>query len=307
MPSPGFSNASFALWQVSVLTTADAEESVSGFIEHLLLQCPSVYADARTGRVAVSVYLRGLAVPGRQLRNQLRSGLKNIRNHGLDTTPGTITIRRIRRTDWAESWKKHFKPVEISRTLLIKPGWSKRCPREGQAVVVLDPGLSFGTGQHPTTSFCLKQLANKRCAGRSQSFLDIGTGSGILALAAVKLGYRPVAAIDLDPVAIRVAKANARRNRCSRFVRFSRRDLARLPLRSGRRFDVVCANLETDLLLRQRDRIVNRLEPGGALVLAGIPESQFSTVHRCYKAARLNLVASSAKCGWHSAVFRIGN
>ena len=307
MPSSGFSNASFALWQVSILTTAEAEESVSDFIERLLLQCPSVYTDARTGRVIVSAYLRKLAVPVRQLRIQLRSGLRKVRNNGLDTAPATITIRRIRRTDWAESWKKHFKPIEISRTLLIKPGWSKRNPRKGQAVVVLDPGLSFGTGQHPTTSFCLKQLASERRTGRRQSFLDIGTGSGILALAAVKLGYRPVAALDFDPVAVRVAKANARRNRCFRFVRFSRRDLARLPLQSGRRFNIVCANLETDLLVRQRDRIVNRLEPGGTLVLAGIPKSQFSTVHRCYKAARLILVASSATYGWHSAAFRIGN
>ena len=138
----------------------------------------------------------------------------------------------MRREDWAESWKRHFKPIEIGDALLVKPSWSKRRPRKNQAVVILDPGLSFGTGQHPTTAFCLREIVRLKLAkerGRLarefktrhhadepsalQSFLDIGTGSGILAIAAAKLGYQPVHAFDFDAEAVRIARANARANR----------------------------------------------------------------------------------------------
>ena len=103
---------------------------------------------------------------------------------------GKIEIAKVKREDWAESWKRHFHPIEIGKTLLVKPSWSKKRPAKNQAVVILDPGLSFGTGQHPTTSFCLHQIARGRKNGTPRpSFLDIGTGSGILAIAAAKLGY----------------------------------------------------------------------------------------------------------------------
>ena len=89
---------------------------------------------------------------------ELASGLKRIASSGLDIGPGKISLKRIRREDWAESWKLHFKPMVIGSALLLKPSWSRRRPRKGQAVIVLDPGLSFGTGRHPTTAFCLRQL-----------------------------------------------------------------------------------------------------------------------------------------------------
>src|SRR5208337_4372949 len=125
-------------------------------------------------------------------------------------------IAKVKREDWAESWKKHFKPLEIifrrdefhespkkenqfklgtrpsersAKSLLVKPSWSKKRPRKNQAVVILDPGLSFGTGQHPTTAFCLRELVRCGKIETRRSFLDIGTGSGILAIAARKLGF----------------------------------------------------------------------------------------------------------------------
>jgi ribosomal protein L11 methyltransferase len=210
----------------------------------------------------------------------------------------------VRVRDWAESWKRHFKPLEIGDSLLIQPTWSRRKPRAGQQLVLLDPGLSFGTGHHATTRFCLEQLAALRRPAPSQSFLDIGTGTGILAISAVKLGYSPVKAFDFDPDCVRIARENAALNKVAAEVHPTRADLMRLPPRSAGRFDVVCANLMYDLLLAGRGRILARLRPGGTLVLAGILATQFQLVADAYAAAGLRLVASRTEKEWRSGAFR---
>jgi ribosomal protein L11 methyltransferase len=291
------------LWQVSVNTSHEAEEAVAVFYENLFGWPPSVFSDAATPTATVSAYCPKLPLPEAELRAWLRTALEKVRNCGLNIGSGRIAIRRIAPANWRESWKKHFKPFEISRALLVKPTWSRRRPRAGQAVVVLDPGLSFGTGQHPTTAFCLEQLATGRASGRQPSFLDIGTGSGILAIAAAKLGYEPVRAFDVDPAAVRVARANAIQNRVEKRVRIVRQDLMFMPLRGGAKFDVICANLTSDLLVEQAKRIVRRLRPTGTLILAGILKIQFVEVHRTYAATGLKLIATRQNKEWHSAAF----
>ena len=168
---------------------------------------------------------------------------------------------------------------------------------------MLDPGLSFGTGQHPTTRFCLEQLVAARRNEQEQCFLDMGTGSGILAISATKMGYRPVEAFDFDPDAIRIARGNASKNQVSRRVRFTTQDLSRLPLKPARRSDVICANLITDLLLAERPRVLTRLAPGGTLVLAGILRSQFAAVRRAYESAGLKLKERRTENEWESGAF----
>ena len=155
-------------------------------------QPASSYTDAETRQTTVSVYLRDRPDWFAARQEGTRVWASNgCASGGLDIGPGSISLKRIRQEDWAESWKLHFKPVVIGSALLLKPSWSRRRPRKGQAVVVLDPGLSFGTGRHPTTAFCLRQLVARRRRAEAQSCLDIGTGSGILAIAAAKLGYAP--------------------------------------------------------------------------------------------------------------------
>jgi ribosomal protein L11 methyltransferase len=193
--------------------------------------------------------------------------------------------------------------MAIGDTLLVKPSWSRRLPKRGQAVVVLDPGLSFGTGQHPTTRFCLEQVVACRKPGQVQSFLDIGTGSGILAIAAAKLGFRPVEGFDFDEAAVRIAQENAARNGVTGLLRLIRRDLTRSPKRSGRNYDVICANLIADLLIAERMRILNRLNAGGTLVLAGVLQSQFTAVWRAYQSSGLKLAARQAGNEWESGAF----
>ena len=257
--------------------------------------------------------------------------MKRIKDCGLKIGSGKVTIAKVRREDWAESWKRHFKPIEIKlnsrrgelceslssqkklgtrvtrpsegKSLLIKPSWSRRKPRKGQIVVVLDPGLSFGTGQHPTTAFCLHELVRCGKFEARRSFLDIGTGSGILAIAAAKLGYSPVHAFDCDPEAVRVARANARANGVHKKLRITRGDVAKLPIHAVRQYDLICANLISTLLMAERRRIAAQLKRGGTLVLAGILKSEFSRVQTIFAGLGLKLAAAKTENEWRSGSF----
>ncbi len=311
------------LTQVSIATSREAEEAVAELLLRVLSQTPSTYFDAETGDTTVSTYLEQPAQWNAAARAELQAGLRALTECGLNIGPGEIAARKVRREDWAESWKRHFKPLEIGDALLLKPSWEKRKPRTGQAVVILDPGLSFGTGHHATTGFCLRQLvgvksgaglrAGLRAGSEARvsppapapalSLLDIGTGSGILAIAAAKLGYAPVRCFDFDPESVRVAKANAAQNGVAHLVKPVRRDLTKLPLASATRYHVVCANLIFDLLLAERDRILNRLRPAGVLVLAGILQTQFAKVERAYRQAGLRLIATEVEKEWQSGAF----
>ena len=262
-------------------------------------QPPAVYHDIEKHTIVAFSFVEKVP-PG--LRQVLRAALAGIRAAGLNIGPGRIAVSRVRRENWAESWKRHFTPIEVSSRLLILPSWSKRKPRRGQALVILDPGLSFGTGHHPTTLFCLRMLAALRSSSVGNGFLDIGTGSGILAISAVKLGYDPVEAFDFDGDAVRVARENAQVNGVRQAIR--QRDLTRLPLQTKRRFGVICANLIYDLLIQERRRILNRLAPGGTLVVAGILREQFGIVRRNYEGEGMCLAAEQVKGEWHSGAFR---
>jgi len=301
------------LWKLSLVIPAEAEAAVVEWLGGVFAHPVSSFTASETRRATVTVWCSKKPGWTPRRRAELRAGLEQIGRYGLHVRPARVSLSRVRPEHWAQSWKRHFPPIEIRPALLIRPSWSRRRPRPGQAVLVLDPGLSFGTGKHPTTAFCLRQLAAHRpassqeAAGPQPSFLDIGTGSGILAIAAAKLGYAPVEAHDIDPEAVRIARANARRNGVSRRIAFLQRDLARLPLRPRRQFDVVCANLTSDLLIRERQRIVSRLKPGGLLVLAGILATEFPAVRRAYEVRRLSLVTSRVQREWCSGSFILKN
>ena len=291
------------LTQVSVRTSLASENTLSVFVEEMF-QSPTVsWSDEESGAVTVSVYLDCKRWPVRAAKFELEQSLGRI---GKDLPPlevGKLRVRSIRKENWSESWKRHFPPMEFGRALLVRPSWSRKKARPGQSVVEIDPGLSFGTGRHPTTAFCLRQLVKFRSRDQQRSFLDMGTGSGLLAIAASKLGFAPVEAFDFDPTAVRIARANARRNRVAGRVRIARRNLAQLPPRSSQSFDLVCANLTPELLEKHRRRITARLKPNGLLVLAGILQHQFAEVAQAYESIGLSLVTATADGEWKSGTF----
>ncbi len=292
-----------SLWKLSIETTPDSEEAITEMLRNRFGEPVYSYTDAEK---RVTTVMQLFAKPPERFggkRIQLRETLTRIRACGLNVGSGTISLRKILNQDWANSWKRHFKPIQIGSALLIKPPWSLRRARTGQSVVVLNPGLSFGTGQHPTTAFCLRQIVASCNSKREQSFLDIGTGSGILAIAAAKLGYTPIEALDLDPDAIRITRANARRNRVLDRIEFRRADLAKLPAVAGSKYDLICANLISTLLIEEQRRILSRLAPGGMLVLAGILRSEFPVVQESYEEKGLKLIAQQTENEWQSGAF----
>ncbi len=345
------------LWRISVVTTPDAEDAVAVLLNTTFNLPVSVYFDIEAGVSTVTVYLQRKTRLPRKTRADIAAGLRRIRGCGLNIGPGKIVLAKLRRENWAESWKRHFQPIEIKfnnrkdelcespalrrrlgtrvtrpsrnrpseclgKSLLIKPSWSKRKARKGQTVVVLDPGLSFGTGHHPTTAFCLSEIVRFQkgrdnaprdpdgSASRSDlkppSFLDLGAGSGILAIAAAKLGYSPVFAMDFDPEAVRVARTNARVNRVRQKLEIRRGNVTNLPIQPRRRHNLVCANLLSSLLMTERRRIAAQLNPDGSLVLAGILKSEFSEVQKAYKTLGLKLISYRDEKGWRSGSFRFG-
>lgn len=292
-----------SLWRISVVTTPEAEDAVAELLGTALHQPAVIYFDLETGASTVTAYLQRKPVLQRNIRETIQEGLKRINHCGLNAGAGRVTLVKMGREDWAESWKRHFHPIEIGDQLLIKPSWSKRRARKNQAVMVLDPGLSFGTGQHPTTAFCLQALVQGGKNKAPRSFLDIGTGSGILAIAAAKLGYEPVHAFDFDPESVRVARANARANGVHKRLRITHGDVAKLPIRPVRQYDLICANLISTLLVSERRRMVNRLRRGGTLVLAGILKSEFFRVQAIFEKLGLKLADSKGGKEWRSGSF----
>jgi ribosomal protein L11 methyltransferase len=295
------------VWQVSISTNGEGEEAVASLLERVFSQPPSVFRDEETGAILVTAYPKRLPAPRRALDAQLEGGLEKLRAFGIDPGKIRIAIKPLPRRNWAESWKHHFKPIEIGNHLLIKPGWSRWRARSGQRVVILDPGLSFGTGHHPTTLFCLERIAKCRLPGVKQSFLDIGTGSAILAISAAKLGYAPVAAFDCDPEAVRAALINVKKNRVQDRVELRRGDLCRWPARARRQYDLVCANLTSDLLLAEAGKIRNLVRPGGRLAIAGVLDREFPEVAEKLRRIDLTLEKSRFKGSWKSGQFALGS
>jgi ribosomal protein L11 methyltransferase len=301
------------LWRISVATTIEAEEAVMELLGAILNQTASSHFNVETQVNVVSVFGSQKIVLAGNVAKEISTGLKRIKNCSLNVGAGKIKIAKVRREDWAESWKRHFKAIEIGDTLLVKPSWIKRKPHKNQAVVILDPGLSFGTGQHATTSFCLHQIVAAVCDRRNRrsqsdatakSFLDIGTGSGILAIAAVKLGYKPVRAFDFDPEAVRVARANARVNHVGQKIKITQDDVTKLSAHAKQKHDLVCANLISNLLIAERGKIAAQLNRGGTLVLAGILKAEFSLVQTMFEDLGMKLIASRSEKEWRSGSFR---
>ncbi|MBO8141410.1 MAG: 50S ribosomal protein L11 methyltransferase [Firmicutes bacterium] len=216
-------------------------------------------------RRAVSAYLPGdspVDVDG------IRERVEKLARYGLHPGPVQVTAGWIRDEDWAESWKRHYRPLVVGRRLLVKPAWLDVEPA-GREVIELDPGMAFGTGHHPTTQLCLEAL--DELVRRGDPVADVGTGSGILAIAAARLGAEPVVAVDVDPVAVQVAIDNCRRNGVERRVRVARGSAATAKnLLPGGQARTVVVNILAKVIEEMAGELVALLAPGGRLVAGGI-------------------------------------
>lgn len=178
--------------------------------------------------------------------------------------------------EWRDAWRAHFKPVRIGQRLVVRPSWEPVSLWPGEVEVVLDPGRAFGSGTHETTRLVLREVDRHVRGG--ERVLDAGCGSGILGVAALKLGARRVRAVDVDPDVVPVARDNARRNRVA-----SRMDVSTTPVdRLRGEYDLVLANIETPVLVSLADALAARVAPGGTLVLSGVLRGEQDQVCRAF-------------------------
>ncbi|TAN63358.1 50S ribosomal protein L11 methyltransferase [bacterium] len=208
--------------------------------------------------------------------------------------------------DWSIKWRLHIRPVKVSfgqASFIVRPPWIHVKAGKGCRVIVIDPGMAFGTGSHATTKTCLKALLwlfsvdGAALSPRGASLLDVGTGSGILAIAAKKLGVKEVVANDIDAVALKVARKNARVNKSAVFV-----SSATLEKTKGA-FKVVVANIISTELLRLAPSLKARLAPKGFLVLSGLLDIESSEVAKAFSLIGLKQVKSYSSKEWRTLVF----
>jgi len=177
--------------------------------------------------------------------------------------------------------------------------------KKSDVVVELDPGMSFGTGQHPTTRFCLLMIDRLSGEGRTGSFLDAGCGSGILSLAAFKLGYRPAVAFDNDPEAVSIAKDNLSKCGLKRGnVHFFAAGLEKVGPSAHGKFDIVAANIIAPVLMANAKRLLSLLKPDGRLIVAGILNEEYPQVRRTFVSLGMKELASASEKEWTGGMFK---
>jgi len=202
-------------------------------------------------------------------------------------------FRELTEDDWAHAWKKHFHVLRVGQRIVIRPSWQEYKPRPDEIVIVLDPGMAFGTGVHPTTRMCLQAAEEHLKPG--DSVLDLGTGSGILAIAAAKLGAGSIMALDSDPLAVRAARANVQSNGVRDIVTVEQGSLDK----AVREFDLVLVNILARVIIELADQgLADRVRPGGLLIAAGIIEEQEAEVTAALIEHGLEIVERRQEKDW---------
>ncbi len=210
-----------------------------------------------------------------------------------------ITYRQeaIEDPDWGEQWKKYFKPLRVSRAIVVKPTWERYTPEGGDTGIDIDPGMAFGTGQHASTRMCLEALEDVISTDRTVKawkVLDVGTGTGILGIACAKLGAARVLCLDIDKKAIGIARENIRINEVNDRVKASSCDVNALE----EDFDLIVANLTEKILVKLKPALVRLLRPGGYLIVSGIVIDNRSMIEESFLVEPLVTYRSLAEKEW---------
>ena len=238
--------------------------------------------------------------------------IRGLREFGIEPGEFTMETAVVDEEDWANSWKQYFKPLRVSERLTIKPTWESYEAGPDERIIELDPGMAFGTGTHPTTALCLRTLETVIRGG--EEVIDVGTGSGILAIGACRLGASRVLALDLDPVAVSSAAENTRLNRLEQDIQVKLSDLlgvlqndeaadgaavhVKVPV------DLVVANILAEIIMLFLDDVYAALKPGGTYIASGIYENKEELVEQGLLAAGFQIEGRHREDSWIAFVAR---
>lgn len=212
---------------------------------------------------------------------------------GIDLGKLEILSARVDDEDWAEYWKASYKPFKIGEKLVIRPSWTAYDAKPGEIVIELDPGMAFGTGTHETTALCASWLEELVVPGVKA--MDLGTGTGILAISAALLGAKDVLATDIDPVAVRVAAENARINGVAQTVRTAEADVLK---GIGETADLVIANIITDVILLIAPAVFRHVNAGGTFLCSGISADRGDEIASALEKAGFTNIRRRVKGEW---------
>ena len=222
----------------------------------------------------------------------IRERVKHLPDFGLELASDEISIKWVQDEEWATAWKQFFKPMNIGR-IVIKPSWEEYVEREDDLVVEIDPGMAFGTGNHPTTQLCLLALQDYVRGG--ETVLDVGTGSGILAIASAKLGATRVVGLDVDTVAVEAAQENVKRMGMEDVIRI---DMADSPSAFEGSADIVVANIIANVIIAMADDLIAKVKPGGKLIASGIIQDRAEDVKSTLESKGLRLLEDRREGEW---------
>ena len=274
--------------EVTIITSSEAVEAVSAMLYNTGVEGVSIldpldlifrrdhttdwdYFDETIIDTKSGVVIKGYYKEDEKFQDHLKEikiGISNLPSFGLDKGVGTVTAEKVNEEDWENNWKKYYKPLKVGEKIVIKPIWEKYNKNLGEVIVELDPGMAFGTGSHETTRMCIKAL--ERHVNKDSTVFDIGTGSGILAIAAAKLGAKNTIGVDLDPVAVDSARMNVSYN-----------DISNIEILYGDLMDVVkgkanivIANIMADIIMFLAEQVKEFILEGGYFISSGIITSK---------------------------------
>ncbi|SDN43787.1 50S ribosomal protein L11 methyltransferase [Alkalicoccus daliensis] len=226
--------------------------------------------------------------------DNIKQAVTQLEFYDIDIGRNEVILNEVHEEEWATAWKKYYKPVKVGERITISPSWENyNRVTENEIVVQLDPGMAFGTGTHPTTVLCIQAL--ERYIKGKESVLDVGTGSGVLAIASAKLGASSIEAIDLDEVAVEAALDNVKINEVESSVNVTQGNL--LDHITGT-YDVLAANILAEVIVEMSEDAYKALKPGGVIITSGIIEKKRNLVKESLTQAGFQIIEVVEMEGW---------
>jgi len=280
-------------YMIEIVTSSECEEPLNAYFENIFSAGVSVDHKIDSQDVYFKVYFEN-EPDKKRLSEEINALFEEYEKIGIITGKKEISFSVFDEEDWKNSWKKNFTSFKIGDRLVIKPSWEDWNAKEGEIVIECDPGMAFGTGQHPTTRFCLKML--EQYAGKYNNSLDIGCGSGILSIAAAKLGAMKNHGFDNDPVAIDHAREMSCKNKTDINTLFFVDNLDHY--QSHDKFEFVMANLFAEVLIKYAEKITSTVSNNGYLVITGITVQKMDDVRNTYLKYGFKVIDSFSDPEW---------